>query len=51
MNLTDAELIDLRWALYHFTANKPGFYADDQIMRVRKIITKIDKEISGRNNT
>ena len=24
---------------------------DDQIMRVRKIITKIDKEISGRNNT
>ena len=50
MNLTDAELIDLRWALYHFTANKPGFYADEQIMRV-KIITKIDKEISGRNNT
>ena len=49
MNFSDKELIDLRWALYHFTANKPGFFADEQIMRVRKLICKIDKEMDLAN--
>ena len=46
MKLTQDQLIDLRWALYHFTANKPGFFADEQILRVRKLITLIDQEIA-----
>ena len=50
MKLSQDELIDLRWALYHFTANKPGFYANEQILRVRKLISKIDKEIDDKNN-
>ena len=50
MNLSQDELIDLRWALYHFTANKPGFFADEQILRVRKLIYKIDKQIDDNNN-
>lgn len=46
MKLTQDQLIDLRWALYHFTVNKPGFFADEQILRVRKLITLVDQEIA-----
>jgi len=50
MKLTQDQLIDLRWALYHFTANKPGFFADEQILRVRKLITLVDQEIVKEND-
>lgn len=50
MKLTQDQLIDLRWALYHFTANKPGFFADEQILRVRKLITLVDQEIAKEND-
>ena len=50
MELSLEQLIDLRWALYHFTANKPGFFADEKILRVRKLITLIDQEIAKRDD-
>ena len=46
MKLTRDQLIDLRWALYHFSAYKPGWVADEQILRVRKLITLVDQEIA-----
>jgi len=50
MELSLEQLIDLRWALYHFTANKPGFFADEKILRVRKLITLVDQEIAKRDD-
>jgi len=50
VKLTKDQLIDLRWALYHFTANHPRFFEDEQVLRVRKLITLVDKEIAKEEN-
>lgn len=50
MEFSVEQLIDLRWALYHFTANKPGFFADERILRARKLIALIDQEIAKRDD-